>query len=259
MRVTVCQLSAEVDKLDNYWQQLVEHAIQHRSDLVLLPEMPFYPWICSLQTVDERLWEDAVDAHVLWNQKLPELKADIVIGTRPVIDPVSNKRHNTGHVWSADLGIQDLHEKVYLPDEEGFWEASWYDRGEISFQVFSLAGITIGFSICTELWFMEHAREYAKQGIHFLVCPRATPLETVDKWIAGGRAAAVVSGAFCISSNHQGVALDKKTILGGVGWVIDPEGNVLGKTDEQNPFKTLEIDVSIAEKAKSTYPRYVIG
>jgi N-carbamoylputrescine amidase len=72
---------------------------------------------------------------------------------------------------------------------------------------------------------------------------RATPLETVDKWIAGGRTAAVISGAFCISSNHQGMALDKKTILGGVEWIIDPEGNVLGKTDDQNPFKTLEIDV----------------
>ena len=259
MKVTVCQLSTELDKFENHWKQLVKHTNQHGSDLVLLPEMSFYPWICSLQAVDVQLWENAIESHNLWNQKLPELGVDFVIGTRPVIHPESNKRYNTGYVWSANLGIQDLHEKVYLPDEEGFWEATWYDRGKKSFQVFSLGGITIGFSICTELWFMEHAREYAKQGIHFLVCPRATPLETVDKWVAGGRAAAVISGAFCISSNHQGMALDNETILGGVGWIIDPEGNVLEKTDDHNPFKTLEIDIDIAERAKSTYPRYVVG
>lgn len=259
MKVTVCQLSAELDKLENHWNRLVEHTNQHRSDFVLLPEMSFYPWICSLDAVDIRVWQNAVESHELWSQKLPELGVDFVIGTRPVIHSGSKKRYNSGYIWSANLGIQDLHDKVYLPDEEGFWEATWYDRGEKSFQMFSLGGITFGFSICTEIWFMEHVREYAMQGIHFLVCPRATPLETVDKWIAGGRAAAVISGAFCLSSNHQGMALDDKTILGGVGWIIDPEGNVLEKTDDQNPFKTLEIDIDIAERAKSTYPRYVIG
>ncbi|MFX1282795.1 MAG: carbon-nitrogen hydrolase family protein [Promethearchaeota archaeon] len=259
MKVTVCQLSTELDTLDNHWQQLVRHTKHHRSDLVLLPEMSFHTWICSLEAVDVELWKKAIESHNLWIQRLLELGVDFVIGTRPVIHPETNKRYNSGYVWSANLGIKDLHEKVYLPDEEGFWEATWYDRGEKSFPVFSLGGVTIGFSICTELWFMEHAREYAKQGIHILAVPRATPFETVDKWIAGGRAAAVISGAFCISSNHQGMALDNETILGGVGWIIDPEGNILERTDESNPFKTLEIDIDIAERAKSTYPRYVLG
>lgn len=257
MKVTVCQISAALDELNNNWDQLVEHTSQKKSDLVLLPEMTFYPWICSLKTIDPQSWKKAVHSHELWIQKLSELGANIVIGTRPVIDPTSNKCYNIGYVWSKKSGIQDVHKKYYLPDEDGFWEATWYERGEKSFQIVEIEGIKIGFLICTELWFMQHAREYANQGIHILVCPRGTPQGTVDKWVAGGRTAAVVSGAYCLSSNHQGVAPDKKTHLGGVGWITDPEGSILGKTSKQELFLTLEIDIKFAEKSKTTYPRYV--
>ncbi|MFW9992773.1 MAG: carbon-nitrogen hydrolase family protein [Candidatus Odinarchaeota archaeon] len=258
MKVTICQLSAEKDRLEYEWRNLVEHANRHGSDVVLLPEMPFYPWITALKEVDASLWERAVKSHDKWIQRLPELGVRIVIGTRPVIDPGFNKRYNAGFIWSAKSGLQDVHKKVYLPDEAGFWEATWYDRGEKDFQAFEIEGIKISFLICTELWFMEQARNYAKQGIHILACPRSTPAESVDKWVAGGRAAAVISGAFCLSSNHQGIAPNKKTALGGVGWITDPEGNVLGKTSEKEPCKTVDIDIRIAEKAKFTYPRYVL-
>jgi N-carbamoylputrescine amidase len=258
MKVTVCQLSADPDKLENQWRELVAHTTQNESELVLLPEMPFSPWICSTLPVDHKLWTEGVEAHNFWNQKLSELGAKIVIGTRPTIDSKSKKRYNSGYIWTVYSGIQDVHKKVFLPDEEGFWEATWYEGGDKLFQPCVIAGIVIGFSICTELWFMEHVREYGKHGIHFLVCPRGTPIETLDKWIAGGRAAAVISGAFCLSSNHQGIAPDDKTILGGVGWIIDPEGNVLGTTNDHTPSITLNLDLKIAEDAKSTYPRYIL-
>lgn len=59
----------------------------------------------------------------------------------------------------------------------------------------------VGFLICTEIWFNSHAREYGKQGMQLLVCPRATPNPTAPKWVMGGQAAAVISGAFCFSFN----------------------------------------------------------
>jgi N-carbamoylputrescine amidase len=76
--------------------------------------------------------------------------------------------------------------------------------------------------------------------------------------VVGGQAAAVVSGAFCLSSNLAG-----KTPQGGdyagVGWIIEPgEGKVLGLTSEAQPFLTLDIDLAEADRAKATYPRYVI-
>ncbi|MGD8305002.1 MAG: nitrilase-related carbon-nitrogen hydrolase, partial [Desulfobacterales bacterium] len=115
----------------------------------------------------------------------------------------------------------------------------------------------VGFLICSELWFNQHARDYARQGVHLLVCPRATPKASVEKWIAGGRTAAVVSGAYCLSSNFSGARANGPD-WGGAGWIVEPEeGAILGLTSEKHPFITLKIDLQAAEKAKGTYPRYV--
>jgi N-carbamoylputrescine amidase len=107
------------------------------------------------------------------------------------------------------------------------------------------------------LWFLHRARRYGRQGIQVLLCPRATPSGTVDKWLAGGRVAAVVSGAYCLSSNLSGKA--PFGAWGGMGWVIEPEdGTVIATTTPDHPFVTVEIDPTRADTAKSTYPRYVL-
>ena len=76
--------------------------------------------------------------------------------------------------------------------------------------------------------------------------------------MAGGQAAAVVSGAYCLSSNLSGTTTEGGDYAG-VGWIIEPsEGKVLGLTSSQKPFLTLDIDVGEADRVKKTYPRYVL-
>ena len=43
-----------------------------------------------------------------------------------------------------------------------------------------------------------------------------------------------------------------------VGWIIEPqEGEILGLTSSKQPFLSLEIDLTVADQAKNTHPRYV--
>jgi N-carbamoylputrescine amidase len=255
MKVTVCEFGNDPLGLEQDWKSLVGHVKSEKSDLVLLPEMAFYRWVAGTRNVDPGIWEQAVSAHDRWMERLSDLAPAAVTGTRPVIQ--DGKRHNEGFIWESETGCRPSHVKYYLPNEKGFWEATWYERGKRDFKAIDCKGIHLGFLICTELWFFEHAREYLKQGIHLLVCPRVTPKTSVEKWITGGRAAAVVSGAFCLSSNLSGPNTENIE-FGGTGWVIEPEeGSVLGVTSPEKPFLTVEIDLKKAEKAKFTYPRYV--
>jgi N-carbamoylputrescine amidase len=64
-----------------------------------------------------------------------------------------------------------------------------------------------------------------------------------------------MAGAYCLSSNHSGSA--DGVVFGGGGWMIGPDGDVLGVTTDDEPFITLEIDLGAAEAAKLTYPRDV--
>ena len=65
--------------------------------------------------------------------------------------------------------------------------------------------------------------------------------------------AAEWAGASSLSSNRAGARGEIR--FAGRGWVIDPDGRVLGLTSEGNPFVTVEIDQDTALKAKGTYPR----
>ena len=255
VKVTVCQFPEDQERLAAHWRALAEHVMAEAADLVLLPEMPFSPWMARSPHVDPRIWAEAVAAHERWTARLGELGARVVAGTSPILE--GGIPYNQAFVWTEAEGCRPVHKKVFLPEEEGFWEARWYRPGEPSFAVAESPLGRLGFLICTELWFGEWARFYGRQGVRFLLCPRATAMGSRDKWIAGGRTAAVMSGAFCLSSNRGGV--DRHACSwAGTGWIIEPEeGDVLALTGAASPFITLDLDETVADRAKTTYPRYV--
>lgn len=254
MKVTVCQLNDDRAAFERDWATLGEHVRAERSELVLLPEMPFARWFARASRFDPAVWRAAVEAHDLGLERLPELGAAAVLGSRP--SERDGRRLNEAFVWTREGGCRAAHEKAYLPEEEGYWEARWYERGDGRFVAVEVLGLRVGFAICSDLWFFQHARAYGRQGIHILACPRATPRSTLHKWEAGGQAAAVVAGAYCLSSNRFSPDADAAE-LGGRGWIVDPDGLVLGTTSPERPFLTVAIDPGLAEQAKSTYPRYV--
>ena len=251
MRATITQLDAS--QLESEWRRLIDHLAEHRSQFVLLPEMCFTPWFCAVPAPNEAAWQSAVAAHEAWLARLPELPVDTVAGAAP--RNIGLKRHNIAYLWTRRDGLRWTHAKTYLPNDDGYWEANWYDRAPVDFQETQLDQLTLGFMICTEIWFLQHARDYGKRGAHLLLNPRSTPRHTNAKWLAGGQTAAVVSGAFCLSSNHAGQA--GGVDLGGAGWLCDPDGVVLARTSDETPFVTVDIDLTLADAAKSTYPRYV--
>ena len=251
MRVTVCQLPDPLLEFEDAWGRLAVHS--EGCGLVVLPELPFYPWVAWTNQYEADVWDEAVAAHQKWMSRLNELGARAVVGSAAVGARGADRR-NRAFVWDeGELTMS--HEKYYLPEEPGFWEASWYERGEGTFEATRAAGHDVGFLLCTEMWFTDRAREYARQGIRLLFTPRVTEGRTADKWIAGGRSAAVMSGAFSLSSNRVGS--NNGVDFGGVGWVIDPDGEILATTSLEEPFVTVEIDPVAADDAKSTYPRYV--
>jgi N-carbamoylputrescine amidase len=252
MKVTVCQLHDDYGAREREWQQLCAHVRSQASDLVLLPEMPFYPWFAVSRTFDPARWAAAVEAHTAWERRLTELAPAVVVATRPI--DFGNERYNEGFVWERTTGIRAAHAKAYLPNEEGVWEASWYHAATPEFIPLQARDARLGFLICTELWNMEQVHLYGREQVQLLVIPRVTAGATLDKWLAAGRVAAVVSGVFALSSNR----FAESGLYGGQGWIIDPDGAVLALTSAEQPFATARIDLEAVERAKTTYPRYAL-
>ncbi|MBI5068200.1 MAG: carbon-nitrogen hydrolase family protein [Deltaproteobacteria bacterium] len=247
MRATVCELPDAPGELEEAWRALVAHCRSARSELVLLPELPFHPWFGGAPAFDPAVWEAAVEAHARWIERLVELAPAAVLATAPAVR--GGQRVNEAFVWEAGSGYRPAHQKHHLPDEAGYFEARWYGRGDGRFEPAEAGPARIGFCVCTELWSLDRARAYGAAGVHLLATPRLTD-RGGDRWLAGGRAAAIYAGAYSLSSNRSSAT------HGGMGWVVDPDGAVLAVTGPDAPFATVDVDLSMAEAAKATYPRY---
>lgn len=257
MKVTICQIDPRAGHLDACIAGLREHVNTQESDFVLLPEMGFSEWLAADRDATEERWMQAVENHQRQIDNLEILGVNAVIGSRPIVNDQGSRR-NQAYLWTRDTNQAiGIHEKYYLPDEEGYWEATWYDRGEKKFDAVNVGDVRIGVQICTEIWFLEWARYFAKENVDMLCVPRATSHYSLDKWLAGGRASAICSGSYGLSSNLW-CPPGEKANCGGMGWMVDPEGNVLATTSVDEPFVTVEIDLEFSRKSKSTYPRYVL-
>lgn len=255
VKATVCQLDNRPGHLEPMLAALAEHIRDEGADFLLLPEMGFAEWLPADAEPDEARWLAAVAEHERQIARLDRLGARAVLGTRPIVNPQGSWR-NQAYLWTPEAGAQGFHEKVYLPDEPGYFENTWYDRGDGRFDLCRALGARVGVQICTEMWFFEWARHYSASKADILCVPRATPHETVDKWLAGGRTAAVCSGAYCLSSNLWNPP-GSQANCGGLAWIVSPEGDVLATTDLDTPFASAEVDLDFARASKSTYPRYV--
>lgn len=256
VKVTVCELDPREGHLDGFLHALKQHCQDNGTQFLLLPEMSLSDWLAADAEPSAPRWDAAVRQHEAYISKLGDFGVPAVMGTRPILT-TGGSRRNEAYLWTAETPEPaPVHQKYYLPDEEGYWEHSWYDRGPKSFDIARALDMRIGVQICTEMWFFEWARHYGASRADLLCVPRATPHGSTGKWLAGGQAAAVCSGAYCLSSNLW-APKGEKLNAGGLGWAVDPEGNVLARTDADNPFATVEIDLGFARESKSTYPRYV--
>lgn len=250
LAVTVAELPDEEDALEPAWAALRQHVAAARSDWVMLPEMPFAPWVFGAPAFDPGVWAAAIRRHDVWMARLAELGAPVVAASRPV--EAGGRRLNRAFAWTRDGGICWLRAKHWLPEEPTAHEATWFDRGEPVFDAVPVAGVRVGVQLCTELFFPEGARRIGRTGGQLIVAARASTGH--PRWAVAVRMAAIVAGAFVVSANRRS---GPTPAFPGTGWIVDPDGEVLATTSAEAPFATALLDLALADRARATYPRNV--
>ncbi|HEY0640039.1 MAG TPA: carbon-nitrogen hydrolase family protein [Pseudonocardiaceae bacterium] len=250
--LTVAELPDEPELLDARWELVVDAVRRHRSDLVLLPELPFASWLCAAPRFDRAAWDAAAASDERWRARLAELGDAAVVSTRPV--PDGARRLNQAYVWRAAGGPVPLRAKAHLPHEDGWWERSWFTAVEPVVRTTRVGPLDVGVLICSEMWSFDLARRFRAAGAGLLLVPRASGASWGDRWLAGGRALALVTGAWCASANRSGGEVG----FGGGCWVIDPDGGVVARTGAGEPVITVTVDADLADLTGERYPRTVL-
>ncbi|UWQ27755.1 carbon-nitrogen hydrolase family protein [Leisingera sp. M523] len=254
MRITIADWDPRPQARAAQADALAAHAAAEQSELVLLPEMPLSAWLAISPERDAALWDQSVHDHESGLDELGEQLGTGLAGSRPVLNAGGQPR-NRAFLWQDSRFADVRHEKAALPEEDGYWESRWYGAGAQQSAPLDWNGLRIGFAICTELWDPAHGCRLSQAGAEVLLVPRATPDLGSDIWVSGARALAVRTGCYVLSSNFAYPA--GSFAFEGRSVAVDPDGELLAVTTEEQPYATVSVSAGAARDAKSTYPRYV--
>jgi hypothetical protein len=215
MILTVCELPDDRPAFADSWARLGEHIRKAGGGTVLLPGMPFSRWFADAAPVDAARWNKAVAEHDDWEQRLAELGAALVLGSRPI--DFGNERHDEGFAWDAEFGSRSIHA-----------------RGIQECMPLEVCGMSIGLLIGEEDWHAEGPQPFTRGEVDIIAMPRCTRFAGLTQRLERARAVATGTGAYVLSSN-RGAPFE------GQGWIIAPDGSTLGTTTPQQPFLTLEV------------------
>lgn len=255
MKLAVCQAPADLPPGGPAWQALAARAAAAEADLFLLNELPFGPWIAAGPQRIDRVFQASQQAHDDGLNLLGDLGARAVAGSRATTEP-DGRAINEGFLWDDAPSLRPVHTKQFFPDEEGYYEARWFERGDRKFELTDVLGWKVGFLICTDVQFNEWARRYGRRGADIILVPRATEKATLWRWKTAVQMAAIVSGCYVMTSNRAGHD-DRGREFGGAGWIFGPDGRQLAETSEKKPVVAIDADKSAADRAKQSYPLYV--
>lgn len=250
-RIGVCEMHPELRPDTPAWRRLIADLEAGHPDVLLLNELPFGPWIAARERFDRARWDACVAAHAEGVAALHELRVPVVLGSRATEQ--DGRRCNEAFVWTSPSGARGVHTKQHIPDSPGYRETTWFEPGAPHFRVVEAGPIRVGFLVCTEVMFSEHARHYGREGADLIAVPRAMPPVAAHFFDVALQMAGVVSGCYVASSNRGGVDSAGEEFEGR-GCVVDPLGQTVVETRPSSPVAFCDIDPSVVAWKKTIYP-----
>jgi predicted amidohydrolase len=221
--------------------------------LAVLPELPLNDWAPARRTARS---EDAEDPDGPRQRALAAVALETglaVLGGVIVRDPASGRRLNRALLFDARGRVMATYDKIHLPSEPGFWESDHYEPGGNPPQRIDGLALPLGIQICSDLNRPQGCAMLGARGVGAILAPRATPLETYERWRTVLRANAVTSGAYVVSVNRPGP--EAGVGIGGPSLVVAPDGEVVAESTD--PLGVVHLDERAVAEARREYPGYL--
>jgi N-carbamoylputrescine amidase len=245
--IATCDFPDRTDQAAGMWQRLAAEFDKSPVELLVLPELAGVDSFWTSPTFDEAVWRQAVATHEMIEQHLRPIGARRIVGTHAVAEGA--RRWNETFLWTPERGLVRGRAKAMLPQQEGGWEETWFDRGSQYPEAVRDGEFCFGEMVCTELMVSTAARGLGQSGVQVIAAPRATGGH--PRWEVASRMAAIAAGAFVVTANRRGAR------LAGGSWIVAPDGDILARTNLNAPIVTLEVDLALVASARLTYPRNV--
>lgn len=166
--------------------------------------------------------------------------------------------YNTATVWCPQGNLLGLHRKIHLfdidvPGKITFRESDSLSPGN-TLTTFSTPWCEIGLGICYDIRFAELAQIYRKKGCKLLVYPGAFNMTTGPAhWELLSRSRALDNQLY-VATPSPARNLEADYTAWGHSTVVNPWGEVVATTDEQEGIVYADIDLEHLEAVRQQIP-----
>ncbi len=262
--ISLIQVSCSEDIESNLQKtcRRIRETARNGSQIIILQELFAWPYFC--REIDDRFfqWAEPVPGPTV--EKLETLAGELEV---VIVASLFEKRtagiyHNTAVVIDADGKYLGKYRKMHIPDDPGFHEKFYFTPGDLGYSVFATRYGRIGVLVCWDQWFPEAARITAMLGADILVYPTAIASlpeeagELSDRyrnaWQSVQKSHAIANGCFVASANRTGQ--EGHLSFWGHSFVSGPLGEVLAEGGFDEETVTCQIDLSMPERHRTTWP-----
>ncbi|MDI6856856.1 MAG: carbon-nitrogen hydrolase family protein [Dehalococcoidia bacterium] len=230
--------------LDKY-ASLVHEAAARHARLLVLPEQTLQGYLYHLNhevSIDEANYHyDAAEpVPGPSTRKVAAMAREagmyIVFGMTERVDVSSSGVLYNSAVLVGPRGVVGVYRKVHAPGDE----YHIFRQGR-DWPVFDTEIGKLGIQICYDLRFPEASRELALRGAQILALPTAWPKIRGDLYDLFDRARAAENECWFLSADQVGACDQGKLVFYGHSRIIDPLGNVLADTGEDEGVAFAEV------------------
>ena len=217
--------------------ELMEKAMQHEPDILVLPEtlnVGFFPTE-NLQALSD---VEGAKTKEVFGSFSKKHGVNIVAGS--VANVKNGVVYNTAYVFNRDGECVCEYDKVhgFTPSNE-----HEYFKGGTEVKLFKLDGIACSMVICYDVRFPELIRTATVQGVDLFFIPAQWPLIRKLHWVTLNTARAIENQMYLCAVNGCGYAGEAK--YGGNSLLISPWGEEICHLGTEEEIQVGEIDLDV--------------
>jgi len=248
MRVASIQLKVIEESKEKALEHASEMIRQCRgADLILLPEL----WNIGFMSFDRyRSEAETQEGPTLTLLRTLARELSCHLHTGSVVEKRGDRFYNSSFLLDPQGKIRGGYQKIHLFTYQS-QEAEILTPGT-SITVIPTEFGNFGLATCYDLRFPELFRKMLDQGAEFFLIASAWPAPRLEHWLLLNRTRALENLSCLISSN--GVGMNRGTQFIGHSLVVDPMGQIITGSNEEECVVWAEVNRDIVQKARAEFP-----
>ncbi len=217
------------------------------ADLILLPEL----WNIGFMSFDRYRDEaETVEGPTLTLLRALAKELSCYLHTGSFVETRGDQLYNSSFLLNPKGEILGSYQKIHLFTYQS-QEANMLTPGT-SITVIPTEFGNLGLATCYDLRFPELFRKMLDQGAEFFLICSAWPYPRLEHWLLLNRTRALENLSYLISSNCVG--FNRGTQFVGHSLVIDPMGQIIAGSNDEECVVWAETDREIVLRARAEFP-----